>query len=238
MYQWFFVRLLLNSARNHETQFHTWHKVSWADCIAYKSQHKALYPKGWWETSTPQRDLWTSRRHLVIEQCPLPPPNSKASKNVTLQSLLNILPLGRQFQGQGNPHSIGTHEYRCKIKLKPCFGTIYLASACFCGRMLQDSSPVLVRVVSLYLDSRTQQAAPLFLLVQQKAKEYVGENEKVRADLTFTCSQNSDKLGSPLKALTNTSGKMRTHQLFHKMQREAKARAVFISLHLYPPAGH
>lgn len=104
--------------------------------------------------------------------------------------------------------------------------------------MLYDSSSVLVTVVSLYLDFRTQQAAPFFLLVQQKGKEYVGENEKVRADLTFTCSPNSDKLASPLKALTNTAGKMRTHQLSHKMQRDATARAVFISPHFCHPAGH
>lgn len=174
----------------------------------------------------------------LLNNAPSHHPTQKLQKRYIAKPLEYTTSLGRQFQGQGNPHSIGTHEYRCKIKLKPCFGTIYLASACFCGRMLQDSSPALVRVVSLYLDSRTQQAAPLFLLVQQKGKEYVGENEKVRADLTFTCSQNSDKLGSPLKALTNTAGKMRTHQLFHKMQREAKARAVFISPHLYPPAGH
>lgn len=104
--------------------------------------------------------------------------------------------------------------------------------------MLQDSSSVLVTVVSLYLDLRTKQAAPFFLLVQQTGKEYVGENEKVGADPTFTCSQNSDQLAQSFKSTNKHSRQNENTSTVPQNAEEAKARAVFISPHLYPLAGH
>lgn len=97
---------------------------------------------------------------------------------------------------------------------------------------------MLVTVVSLSLDFRTQHAAPFFVLVQQKRKEYVGENEKAGADLTFTCSRNSDKLAQSFKSTNKHSRQNENTSTVPQNAEEAKARAVFISPHLYPLAGH
>lgn len=78
-----------------------------------------------------------------------------------------------------------------------------------------------------------------FLLpVQQKGKEYVEENEKVGADLTFTCSQSSDKLVQSFKSINKHSRQNENTSTVPQNAEEAKARAVFISPHLYPLAGH
>lgn len=97
---------------------------------------------------------------------------------------------------------------------------------------------MLITVASLYLDFRTRQAAPFLLLVQQKGKEHVGENKKVGADLTFTCSQNSDKLAQSFKSTNRHSRQNENTSTVPQNAEEAKARAVFISPHLYPLAGH
>lgn len=81
-HKWFVVRPVLNSIRNHKARFHSW----------YSHMTESFFSRLYYLQITtqsslsqrPMRNFHSSKRpldfHEVIEQCPLPPPNSKASR--------------------------------------------------------------------------------------------------------------------------------------------------------------